>query len=326
MINQFRKLNPVNLLLLVLVAFVLRIGFFYSLPEKIEISMEEPISKLISNEALQLFFTPLSNVLSAMILTIAQAILFNKIVNEHNLLGKPSFLPALMFVTVSSILPPFLIISAPLLCNFMSLWIISKFLKLYRNEDALSVMFDEGMIVAAGTMIYFPFIAMLLLLWVSLVIFRPFNWREWIAALLGFITVYFFVAVYYYWHDMLGSFYYIWKPLTQPVLTNIPFKLNDYLPLIPLAVICLISSFALRQVFFKSFVQVRKAYQVFFFMFLLALVSVILKTRFDVIHFLLCVSSVAILIAYYFLQARKRWIYESLYLILVGFIIYFQVF
>ena len=68
------------------------------------------------------------------------------------------------------------------------------------------IMFDIGMIIAMGTLIYFPFIVMLAMLWLALLLYRSFNWREWVSGLVGFLAIFFFVGVFYYWNDSLSMF------------------------------------------------------------------------------------------------------------------------
>ncbi len=327
MIKQFRSLNPVNVILLIGFAIFLRLGIFLKLPDQVSFDFIEPFTKFLISIPLENAFSPSANVLIAMLIMLVQAFIFNNIVNHYNLLGKPTFLPALLYVTTSSLLTPFVLLSPTLICNFLVLWMISKFLNMYRRDDVRPVMFDLGMIVGLGTLIYFPFISMLPLLWVSLIIFRPFYWREWATGIIGFVTVFFFLAVFYYWNDSLDQFYRIWLPLATPFPTRLQFNIYQYLVLLPLLLIFILSVVQLRQNFFKSFVQIRKSFQLLFFMFMLGLISYYLKTDFRVYHFLLCAPPAAVLMAYYFLHAgKKRWVYESVYLILVGFIVYFQLF
>jgi hypothetical protein len=324
MINQFRKLSAVNLFFLAIITIVLRLGILMRLPEKLHFDFMEPFAWMMINKPSENLFSPLANVFTAAALTFLQAIILNRIVNNYNILGKPTFLPALMYITGSSILMPFLVLNPVIFCNFFILWMIAKFFNIYHKDEARSVMFDLGMIVAVGTLIYFPFIAMMPLLWISLIIFRPFNWREWIAILLGFVTIYFFLAVFYYINDSLDKFYQIWLPLTNNFPTNIHINIYDYIVLLPVLIIFGLSALSLQQNFFRSFVHVRKSFQILFFMFLLGILSFYLKPEVELYHFLLSLAPGAIFMAYYFLNARIRWFYESLYLLLVGFIIYFQ--
>lgn len=326
MISQFRSLNPLNIFLLVIIAIVLRIGVLTNLPPVLDMEIIEPFGKLLLSLPLDGLFSPLQNVLLACVLVIVQALLFNRIVNNHSLLGKPSYLPALLYVTASSLFVPFLELSPALLCNFLMIWMINRYLGIYKHGGVLSVMYDMGMVIAVGTIIYFPFIVMVLTLWMCLIIFRPFNWREWVSGIVGFATIFFFIAVFYYWNDALDKFYGIWLPLTSKFPTRLNINLHDYLLLIPVTIILALGVLQLRQKFFRSFVQVRKAFQLLFLMFLVAMVSFYLKPDYPVYHFLLCVPMGAVFMAYYFLNAGVKWFYESLYLILVSAIIYFQLF
>ena len=327
MIKQFRSLNPLNILLLTGIAILLRLGVLFQLPDKLNFDFIEPFARFLVSVPLENAFSPLSNVAIALVLTLLQAFIFNRIINAYNLLGKPTFLPALLYVTASSLFMPFVLLTPTLICNFILLWMIEKFLSIYRRTDVLSVMYDLGMMVALGTLIYFPFIAMMPLLWLSLLIFRPFAWREWLAGIIGFITVFMFLAVYYYWHDSLGLFYNIWLPLATPFPVNFKINWYDYLVLVPVVIILVLGIFQLRSNFFRSFVQTRKSFQLLFFMLIAGLLSFYLKKDFRLYHFLLCAPPAAVMMSYYFVQAgRKRWIYEGLYLLLFLTIIYFQVF
>jgi len=323
MINQFRKLNPINLVFLLAYTFFLRMAIFYEIPAHLNFDFLDPFARLLINVDLENAFTPSTNIFIAGILVYIQALIFNRIVNNHNLLGKPSFLPGLMFITGTSLFMPFMILSPALICNFLMIWIIDKFLKLGKSANSINTVFDIGMIIAIGTLVYFPFMVMLFMIFLALLLFRSFNWREWVAGLIGFITVFFFLAVFYYWNDNLSSFYQIWKPLGNKFPSVFKINYNDYLVLIPVAVIIILASLQLRENFFRSFISTRKSFQLLFFMFIVSAVSFYLKPDFRTWHFLLCVPPGAVLLAYYFSNAKNRWFYETLFLLFVLSIQYF---
>ncbi|MCY1520748.1 hypothetical protein D9M68_555350 [compost metagenome] len=323
MINQFRNLAPVNLLLLLAFAFFMRLPIFIDLPQQLHFEFVEPYTRLLIPVPAAGFFSPPANVIIATLLIVVQAILFNIIVNRHNLLSKQGYLPALLYVACSSLFLQFLIISPPLICNFILIWMMDKFLKSGKSANAMMMMFDIGMLIALGTLIYFPFIVFLIMLWLSLLLYRSFNWREWAAGLIGFLTIFFFVAVFYYWNDNLGQFFTIWAPLANRFPSVLRINYNDYLVLIPVSLIMGLAILQLRENFFRSFISTRKAFQMLFFMFVVALISFYTKPDFRIYHFLLCVPSGAVLLAYYFSNAKKRWFYETLFALLVISIQYF---
>lgn len=326
MIDQFRKYTPLNILLLSFVGLILCLGVFMHLPKDLIPVFFEPAVSNFTGKLYHGTISPEINVIITLILTVVQAILINHVVNTFNLVGRSSFLAALMYLTLASIILPFLVLSPILICNFLSIWMLDKLMSLYRRAEIKPLMFDLGMIVALGSLVYFPFIVMLLLLWGSLIIFRPFNWREWLAAFIGFITVYFLLGVLYLWTDRLDEFYQLWLPLTYNFSTSINVELYDYFVLIPVVLILVLFLFTLRQNFFKSVVHIRKSFQLLFFMFVLAAASFYLNADLAINHFLLCVPPITIYMAYYFSYATKRWFYESVFMLLLFTSIYFQFF
>lgn len=324
MITLFRKYAPANIFYLIPVAFLLCIGAFVHVPSDLQTALFAPAMINLTGNLLDTVFQPRANVFITVMLTILQGILLNRIVNQYNLLGKPSFLPALMYVTLASMLTPFLTLTPTLICNFLLIWMIDKFLSIYRRTEIVGLVFDLGLIIAIGTLFYFPFILFLLLVWMALLIFRPFNWREWIAGPLGFITIYLLIFIIYVWTEQLDHFYKIWLPLTQRFPTSLSLDVYDYWVLLAPLIILLLFIISLRQNIFKSIVHIRKSFQLLFLMFLIAAGSFYLNSNLEEFHFLLCLPPISIYAAYYFSYANKKWFYESLFILFIFAILFFQ--
>ena len=324
MISIFKLFNPLNVLWLAILMFILRIGYVAQVPAQLEFTFVEPFARLLVPVSYEYVFSPIANVFLAGILVLAQALLVNYLVNHFNLLGKPTFLPALMYVTITALFTPFMVLSAPLICNFLVIWMLFKLFSFYKSDDAKSTAYDLGMIVAVGSLIYLPYIYLFLSIWIALVIFKPFNWREWISGILGYLTIFFFLAVFYYLNNRLGNFYNIWAPLGTKFPNRININYYNYLVLVPVLVILVLYFFKLQQNYLKSYVQVRKSFQLLFFIFLIGGLSFYVKSEFNLSHFLLCAVPAAVFFSYYFVNANIKWFYESLYLLLLISIIYFQ--
>ncbi|WP_026905496.1 DUF6427 family protein [Pedobacter glucosidilyticus] len=322
MIGQFKSLSFINLFVLFFLVFTLRIGLYVQLPENINTGFSELANRLLISQ--DNLLTPFTNITLAGLVVFVQALWFNRIVNNFNIIGKSTFLPALVYVVSSSIFTPFLFLSPPLVCNFFLLFILYRILSSVKDTAFVAIMFDLGLATAVATIFYFPFIGMILLLWIVLLIFRPFNWREWISILIGYFTIIFLLGVYYYWNDKLAAFYAIWTPLTEAFPIFVKIQLQDYIVLLPISIGLLLGFYHLRENFFKSFVQVRKTFQLLFFVFIIATFTFYLKPDYRINHFHLAVISVSTLLAYYFLHANKKWFYEPLFLCIIGFIVYFQ--
>ncbi len=325
MIGQFRSSHPLNILWLVIITILLRVPF--ALNWQLEAS--QPFLQLLQNLLIpHQYYSNLTffgNITLTAFLIFIQAFLFNLIVNKHNLLGKQTYLPALLYVIFCSLLVPFLTLSLPLVCNFFMLYIFNKLLQIYKQPDAIAPLFDIGLVIAVATIIYYPLAFLMIFGWACLIVLRPFYWREWLSSLIAFTTIMFFLAVYFYYHQNLGVFINMWQPFKTPINFFDNLNLNQFWVLIPLTIIILLGLFKLGGNFFKSFVLVRKGFIILLFMFLVLSVSFYLNPNFPINHFILLAIPIAFLMAYFFLNAKRKWIYESLFLAFLATIIYFQV-
>lgn len=324
MIGQFKTLNPLNIFFLVIIAILLRLVFAYNLT----LDASQPFAALFQNLLIpHQYYSNLSvlgNISIAGLLVLIQALLFNGIVNKHNLLGKQTYLPALLYVLFCSSLMPFLTLSLPLVCNFFVLYIFNKLLLTYKQPDAVTMFFDIGLVIGIATTIYFPLACLLFLVWVCLIVLRPFYWREWMSSIIAFFTIMFFLGVYYYYHQNLSILINRWQPFTMPTNFLENQNLNQFWVLIPLVFIVFLGLIKLSGNFFKSFVLVRKGFFILLFMAIVLSISFYLNPNFPLNHFTLLATPFAFLMAYYFLNAKRKWIYETLFLSFMIAIIYFQ--
>ncbi|MGY3213680.1 DUF6427 family protein [Mucilaginibacter sp. HD30] len=324
MINLFKTYNPLNAIWLAVLLIILRIGYLFNAPAEIQFVFVEPFARLLVPVNYEFALSPFMNISLAGVIIFMQALWFNRLVNSFNLMGRPSFLPALMYVVLTALFTPFLILSAPLICNFLTIGMLFKLFSTYKAPDAKSVAYDLGMIVALGTLIYLPFVFMFLVIWAGLIVFRPFNWREWVAAIMGFATVFFFLGVIYYLTDRLPAFAKIWLPLSATLPAHVQLNSYHYLVLVPVAIILLLCFLKVSQIFFRSYVQTRKSFQLLLVLTVISDLSFYIKKEFHLEHFLLCAVPLAVFFSYYFLYAKRKWFYESLFLLLVASVIYFQ--
>ena len=326
LIEQHRTLSGLNVFLVIVVGIALCLGVYLHLPDSLTPVFFEPALDRLLDLQLGSKFSPSFNVLLTLVLTLIQAFYLNQLVNHFNLLGKPNFLTSLMFITLVSTFLPFLVLSPTLICNFITIWMLQKLFNIYKHTDITGIMFDLGLLVAAGSLIYFPFIVMLLLIWASLITFRPFAWREWVTPLLGGITVYFLLAVCYFWLDRMSEFYQIFIPFTYAFNTDLQIDVLDYLVLIPIVLALIGFLLILKDNFFKSVVHVRKSFQLLFVMLILIFASFYLNETKSINHFLLCVPPLSIYLAYFFTHAKIKWFYETLYVVILLTIVYLQFF
>ncbi len=322
MIKQFRTFHPFNIPLLILGALFLRFVLWDESLAPADLSFHQLYQHLLLDHPPSLQLGGGTHFMLSVSILIVQAFWFNTIVNTHNLIGKASFLPALLFIICANLIDSFVYFGPVQVLNFFVIWLLNQFFKMYRVQEIRPLIYNAGMIVASGAIIYTPFILMLPLIWISLLIFRPFNWREWMLGPLGFLTVFFFLGFYYYWNDALVVIQSAW---IHPI-NLAPIKTFNFWILLPLGIVSILSFIQLRMNFFKSVVHIRKSYQLLFMFFLMALLSASPNLGASSNHYLLAAAPLAVLFSYYFMHADKRWIYEGVFFLLLASIFIFEFF
>lgn len=203
-IRFFKSNNASALLFLPLIAIVIWI-FGFITPSLLPVKHAMPLYELIAGNLINI---PWLSCTIGLILVIGEAFLLNYIVNENEVLNKQTYLPALLYVVFMSNNKAMLNLHPLLFGNLFVLLAIHKLLSSYRKDKAFSQAFDAGLLLSISTLFYFPFIVFLPLLGVGLIIFRPFNWREWVISFLGAATPYAFVFTFYFWFEKLDYLFY----------------------------------------------------------------------------------------------------------------------
>ena len=87
MISIFKVFNPLNVLWLAVLLFLLRVGYIAQVPDKMELTLVEPFARLLIPVSYEYAFSPVVNVFLAGVLVLVQALLVNYLVNYYNLLS-----------------------------------------------------------------------------------------------------------------------------------------------------------------------------------------------------------------------------------------------
>ncbi len=202
LIQFFKNNNPSAFIFLPLLALVLWINGFV-LHQNTQTQELIPLFDFLSKIPFYASFIP---PFLAFVFMLGEAFLLNFIANKYEILSKPSFLPALLYIILMSIDNSMLALHASVIANFLILLIVLVFLESYRKDSAFSNAFEVGVLGSLATLFYPPTVVLLPVLGIGLLVMRPFNWRDWIICLIGICTPYLFVCTYYFLNDQLGSF------------------------------------------------------------------------------------------------------------------------
>jgi len=314
LIRFFKNNKPSSFILLPLFALALRIiGFF---PKQINsVNFNMPLYETMVKSLNQL---PFIAALIAAIFIISEAFLLNYIVNKNEILTKPSFLPALFYIVFMSSDGALLSLHPLVFANFFVLLAINKLVSSYQKDKAFSNAFDAGIFFSISTLFYFPSIVFLPLAGIGFILFRPFNWREWIISFIGILVPYAFVFVYYFWNDLLAywwNFNAFFPDLHEPSKSSL--SKSFYLML---GISFLIILFSLGKLFVgfpEASQKNKKGILLFIWFSLFVLISAFIVPEISIQSFSPLAIPVSVFCANYFLKIKKAWWGELLFLLLI---------
>ena len=197
MIGIFKQKNPANLLVLLVMGIGIKLPMFLH-PQQPVIREEDGIlfngllRYTVSLSASMPWFFPVVTFL----LLFVQAVVLNRFINNQRMMTKPSYLPGMAYLLITSLMPEWNIFSAPLLINSILLFILSSLFSIYNQPNARGTIFNIG--VALGISGFLLISSLTFIVWIllALAVMRPFRLNEWLICLLGITTPFYFYAIY----------------------------------------------------------------------------------------------------------------------------------
>lgn len=305
MTGTFKANNPYNNFLLFVYGLVLKLPMFIH-PE---IPQTQQLDGILYRSFLN-WLAPTAKTLPiiysiiAFLLLYIQAITLNKLLNNHRLLPKPNYLAGMSYLLITSLFSEWYILSAPLIINTLLIWVLSRLCNLYNNPNAKTILFNVGMITGVATLFYFPSIAFSLLIIVGLTITRPFKLPEWIIALLGIITPYYFLGAWFFLTDRWASYRFPGVSVTLP-------KFNEsawaYIAIIFVLFTIIVGMIFIQNNMRRLLVQSRKSWSLIYLYLMVAIVVPFLNAAHSFDYWILTAVPISAFAAAAFLFPERKW-------------------
>ncbi len=202
MIGIFKQKAPGNVALLLILGLVLKLPLFLH-PQIVDATSYDgklygAVIALITKNG-SIF---LSGILAFLLLYI-HALIITGIVNEYRMTARSTFLPGMAYMLITSLLPEWSFLSAPLIAATFIIWAFAKLFQLYNNEYANTKIYNIGLLLGIASFFYFPSLLFIVCVIIGLLILRSFRLNEIFLLLIGAITPYYFYAVYLFLVDGL---------------------------------------------------------------------------------------------------------------------------
>jgi len=318
-IRFFRGNGPAAFVFLPLIAIAIW-AFGFMEPAILVSKHDMPLYEILTS---MLSFAPWLGTFIAMLFIIAEAFLINYMVSENEVLGKQSYLPALCYVILMSNNNSMLILHPLIPANLFLLFAINKLLSSYRKDIAFSQAFDAGLLISIATLFYFPYIVFFPILGIGLLVLRTFNWREWLISFIGVLVPYLFTNFIYFWK---GTLDYLWyDKMLYPIIrerqkVELP---ESFYFMIGLGWLILLLALGKILGSFGSGPQrTKKGIVLFVWFFFISSLSILIAPEISTKYFAAVAIPASVFYAGYFLNLKRLWMGEVLFLLLIASIFY----
>lgn len=242
-------------------------------------------------------------------LIFSQALMYNYMIIQLNLLGKTTYLPAFFYLLIMCMLPNNLLFNSGIIAaTFIvpAIYILmttSSIKRPLQTAFNVSILFSLGSLFYLQAVFYFPFVL------IAMAMLGFLNIRSGLVSFIGFLIPYIYMFSYYFWFENVP---YYWNKQFVQLLHFLPTALSfNIAELVLYGIIVLLLSFSMFRYFTERFtmkVIQRKIYNVFTLFFI---VSFLIPLFFRDLHkqqIILLAIPIGVYLSFYFLSLKKQWI------------------
>ncbi len=236
---------------------------------------------------------------------------------SHMILSRRSQFPAIFFVAISAFIFRYELFSPAVFALIFLLLAIDRILGTLQSQKLTYRFLDAGILIGIGSIFYINLIFFVPFLWMSQITLRSFSFREFSYTLLGLALPFLYIFSGYFFLDrpIHTTFDEVagWLVMKRVFDYSLPFyySVGYYL------LIMLLAQFYALNKFASSKVQVRKIYQVWFYLFINAILifALVPAAGIEMLYFI--AAPVAVLLAIYFSDCQNSFMNRVLFILLI---------
>jgi hypothetical protein len=194
LLRLFRNNSPFTVIILFLFALLVKIQVLLHPVAPVPVSGHFIYNYIL--RALYVVFRHNGFVYSllAVIILFIQSLYIKSIATRHKLFPRYTYIPAFVYLLLTTIYPPFNSFNETMLLNWFLLGAVDIMFSFTQTTQPRKLIFNASFLLCMAALFQFTLLAYFLLLLVGMVMFRSFNVGEWSVALMGYITPLYFLA------------------------------------------------------------------------------------------------------------------------------------
>lgn len=317
MIGIFKQKAPGNIALLFIFGLLIKLPLFLVPKTAVSTPLDGKFYQWIAT-ALQ-GQVPVVSSMVAFLLLYIQALQVTHMVNEYRMIAKPTFLPGMAYLLITSLLPEWSYLSAALVANTFIIWAFIKLFELYNVQAANSKIFNVGLLLGIASFFFFPSFLFAVSVLIGLMILRPFRLNELVLLLFGMAAPFYFYAVYLFLTDRLTL-----TALFPRINFNVPELKNSIWQVgstLLLGVPFLMGGYFIQTHLRKMLIQARKVWSIVLLYLLLAILIPFTNNTFTYTSWIIAAAPFAAFHTCTYYYPQRKWFPVVLFYLMLVFIL-----
>jgi len=268
------------------------------------------------------------SVIISFILVFVQALLLIQFNKKFIVINHRTYLPAFFYVLITSSFVPLQRVNPVIFGLFFIYFAINYIFSVYRNDFALNKLYVAGFSIAIASLFWAPYAIFFMIFIISLIILRPFVGREWLVSILGFISPFFFVFMYYFIFGVNGELNHIYLNFLQSFKGFKEFGQihhSYYIFYGLLALIVVVASISAVSNFQNKKIRIRKFFTLNWWIFFVYLTSFVFFRNIGYEVIFILAMPISFLLADYFYLVRNQRVLNIFVFLLFASSIYIQI-
>ncbi len=258
----------------------------------------------------------------ALILCILQSYLLIRLNFKYIFIESKTYLPAVIFVLISSSVFSNQALQPALLANIFVLVSIDRGFLILKEHNQIKRYFESGLFIGIATIITPISVFIILIIWATLFVLKKFNWREWFASILGVLTpMALFLSIAYLRDNYTNTISRYIELMKIPSENSFSISNINSIALIIFALVLLIALLSTLRLIGTKKISSRKYYILFLWMLLMNFVLYLVFSPTGTELAYSTAIPLSIIFTLFFIELRSKWIAEIFFTLLFASII-----
>lgn len=290
--------------------------YYFIYPPNIQISSGHWGLHYISDTLINfLGNSPRLYVVLGMINILIQSLIINRIAIAYKLFPSEGFIPAVLFIILTSFLPEWNTLSLPMISLWFILIPLNALLRLPITSMPKKLLFNAGISVSIASLIYFPAVLNVFFIWWAMAIIHPFHWKNVVIVLLGLLAPIYVTASVYFILGLPYNQFLI--PAFEWNIPSLPLSISTIVTLSIFILTSIFGIYSLNAYIEKINEPSKKIWWVVIALLVTSSLLVLYKMPNQSAGAYFCLAPLALLASNVWMNDKGKWIKISLFWILV---------